>query len=129
MTGPEYLTVRLNNRTVKYMDATAQLNATFAALADPTRRSILDRLRHGQKTVTELAEPFQISMPAITKHLKVLERAGLIERGRDGQRRPCRLVASPLTEAADWIDEYRVYWEQAFDRLEQHLAAPTEEHE
>ena len=104
MTGPEYLTVRLNNRTVKYMDATAQLNATFAALADPTRRSILDRLRHGQKTVTELAEPFQISMPAITKHLKVLEASGLVTRTREAQRRPVHLEADgdvilDLTEA------------------------------
>ncbi len=94
------------------------LDATFGALADPTRRAILERLRHGEATVTELAEPFQMSMPAISKHLKVLERAGLISRGRDAQRRPCRLEAEPLRELTDWLERYRALWEARFDRLD-----------
>src|SRR5438093_4634182 len=94
------------------------LDATFAALADPTRRAILDRLRSGEATVTELATPFDMSQPAISKHLKVLERAGLITRGRDAQRRPCRLSARPLKDATDWLENYRSYWEESFQRLD-----------
>jgi DNA-binding transcriptional ArsR family regulator len=94
---------------------------TFAALADPTRRAILTRLTDGEATVTELAEPFDMSMPAISKHLKVLERAGLIARTRDAQWRPCRLDAGPLKQASDWVDRYREFWEQSFDRLDEYL--------
>ncbi len=97
---------------------TQRLDATFAALADPTRRAILARLTSGEASVTELAEPFAMSQPAISKHLKVLERAGLISRGRDAQRRPCRLEAAPLGELAGWIDRYREHWEQRLDRLD-----------
>jgi DNA-binding transcriptional ArsR family regulator len=98
-----------------------QLTATFAALADPTRRAILARLASGETSVTELAEPFEMSLPAISKHLKVLERAGLIARGREAQWRPCRLEAGPLKDAAKWIEHYRRFWEQSFDRLEEYL--------
>jgi DNA-binding transcriptional ArsR family regulator len=98
-----------------------RLNATFAALADPTRRAILARLTHGDLPVKSLAAPFAISPPAITKHLKVLERAGLISRGRDGQQRPCRLDATPLREVGDWVGEYRRFWEEKFDRLDAYL--------
>lgn len=101
--------------------ATDPLSVTFAALADPTRRAILARLTAGEASVTELAEPFDMSMPAISKHLKVLERAGLIARGRDAQWRPCRLNAGPLQQASSWIDEYRRFWEQSFDRLDEYL--------
>lgn len=97
------------------------LNDTFAALADPTRRQILSRLAGGEMTVKELAEPFRISMPAVSRHLKVLEKAGLIERGRDAQWRPCRLNAAPLKEADDWIGRYREFWTQSFDRLDDYL--------
>jgi DNA-binding transcriptional ArsR family regulator len=100
---------------------TDQLSATFAALADPTRRAILQRLAGGERSVTELGEPFPISMPGISKHLKVLERAGLIDRRREAQRRPCRLNAEPLQDAADWIEQYRAFWEGSFDRLEAYL--------
>lgn len=99
------------------MDA-QQLDATFAALADPTRRAILNRLRLGEASVTELAEPFAMSLPAVSKHLKVLENAGLIVRGREAQWRPCRLQAGPLKEAAAWIEDYRRFWEARYDRLE-----------
>ncbi len=95
-----------------------QLNATFMALADPTRRAILARLAFGEASVTELAEPFAMTQPAISKHLKVLERAGLISHGRDAQRRPRRLEAKPLAEAADWLENYRKHWEAAFERLD-----------
>jgi DNA-binding transcriptional ArsR family regulator len=98
-----------------------RLSATFAALADPTRRAILARLASGESAVTELAEPFRISLPAITKHLKVLERAGLIERSRQAQKRPCRLQAKPLREAADWVQQYRRFWELQFDQLDDYL--------
>src|SRR5437870_4397233 len=94
------------------------LDATFAALADPTRRAILARLASGEATVTELAAPFAMSQPAISKHLKVLERAGLVSRGRDAQRRPCRLEARPLKAAVDWLENYRGYWEEAYQRLD-----------
>ena len=97
------------------------LSATFAALADPTRRAILARLTSGEASVTELAEPFDISMPAVSKHLKVLERAGLIARSRDAQWRPCRLDAGPLKEVADWVERYRRFWEQSFERLDDYL--------
>ena len=98
-----------------------QLTTTFAALADPTRRAILTRLASGESSVTEIAEPFEMSLPAISKHLKVLERAGLIARGREAQYRPCRLEAGPLKDAAKWIEHYRRFWEQSFDRLEAYL--------
>jgi DNA-binding transcriptional ArsR family regulator len=98
-----------------------QLSSTFAALADPTRRAILARLALGETSVTELAEPFAMSMPAVSKHLKVLERAGLIARAREAQWRPCRLEAGPLKEAASWIEEYRRFWEQSLDRLDAYL--------
>ena len=97
------------------------LSATFAALADPTRRAILARLTSGVASVTELAEPFDISMPAVSKHLKVLEHAGLIARSRDAQWRPCRLDAGPLKEVADWVERYRRFWEQSFERLDDYI--------
>ena len=98
-----------------------QLSDTFAALADPTRRAILARLALGETSVTALARPFEMSMPAVSKHLKVLERAGLIARSREAQSRPCRLEAGPLKEAASWIEEYRRFWEESFDRLDAYL--------
>jgi DNA-binding transcriptional ArsR family regulator len=98
-----------------------RLSTTFAALADPTRRAILARLALGQASVMELAEPFAMSLPAISKHLKALERAGLIARGREAQWRPCRLEAGPLKDAADWLEEYRRFWEQSLDRLDDYL--------
>jgi DNA-binding transcriptional ArsR family regulator len=98
--------------------ATDLLDATFAALADPTRRAILARLRDGEATVSELAAPFAMTQPAISKHLKVLEKAGLISRGRDAQRRPCRLEAQRLKDATDWLDGYRRHWEQSYRRLD-----------
>ena len=101
----------------------AVLNATFGALADPTRRAILARLASGEATVMELAEPFDMSQPAISKHLKVLERAGLIVAGQDAQRRPRKLEAKPLAEAIDWIETYRKHWEAAFERLDEVLEA------
>src|SRR5512139_626159 len=100
---------------------TDRLSSTFAALADPTRRAILARLASGETSVTELAEPFDMSLPAVTKHLKVLERAGLITRGRQAQWRPCRLAPKPLREVADWVEHYRQFWEQSLDRLEEYL--------
>ena len=101
--------------------STDQLSTTFAALADPTRRAILARLASGQASVTDLAQPFEMSMPAISKHLKVLERAGLIARGREAQWRPCRLQARPLKDVSDWVEHYRQFWEQSFDRLDNYL--------
>ena len=98
-----------------------QLSTTFAALADPTRRAILARLASGECSVTELAEPFEMSMPAVSKHLRVLEKAGLIARRREAQRRPCRLEPGPLKDVADWAERYRSIWEQRFDRLEAYL--------
>src|SRR5580704_2380578 len=97
------------------------LTATFAALADPTRRAILARLATGEANVTELAKPFDMSQPAISKHLKVLERAGLISRGRDAQSRPCKLEARRLREATEWMERYRRFWEESFDRLDVYL--------
>jgi DNA-binding transcriptional ArsR family regulator len=101
--------------------AVDQLSSTFAALADPTRRAILSRLASGEATVTELAEPFEMSLPAVSKHLKVLERAGLIARGRSAQWRPCRLEPAPLRDANGWLETYRQFWEDGFDRLDEHL--------
>ena len=100
---------------------TEQIDRTFSALADPTRRAILGRLAGGEATVTELAEPFAISLPAVSKHLKVLEGAGLIVRGRDAQWRPCRLAPAPLAEVSAWLEQYRQFWEGSFDRLDAHL--------
>ena len=97
------------------------LSNTFSALADPTRRAILARLALGELSVTELAQPFEMSMPAISKHLKVLERAGLITRGREAQWRPCSLKAAPLKDAAEWLERYRRFWEESFDRLDGYL--------
>jgi DNA-binding transcriptional ArsR family regulator len=98
-----------------------RLSTTFSALADPTRRAILARLVSGEVSVTELAEPFAMSLPAVSKHLKVLESAGLIARSREAQWRPCRLEAGPLKDAADWLEHYRRFWEQSFDRLADYL--------
>ncbi len=97
------------------------LSTTFAALVDPTRRAILARLTSGQASVTELAKPFAMSMPAISKHLKVLERAGLIARGREAQWRPCRLEAAPLKDVAHWLEQYRAFWEESYERLDDYL--------
>ena len=115
-----YFTTRLY-KSVALQSAT-RLDATFAALADPTRRAILARLAAGAATVTELAEPFAMSQPAISKHLKVLERAGLVEADRDAQRRPRRLQAERLAEASAWLDRYRQFWEASFSRLDRVLA-------
>jgi len=101
--------------------AADRLSATFAALADPTRRAILARLASGPTSVTDLAAPFAISLPGISKHLKVLERAGLVARGREAQWRPCQLRAGPLKDVADWVEHYRQFWEQRFDRLDDYL--------
>ncbi len=101
--------------------ASDRLDTTFSALADPTRRAILARLASGEASVQELAAPFDMSLPAISKHLKVLERAGLVARGRDAQRRPCRLVAAPLRDVARWAERYRRFWEERLDRLDDYL--------
>ena len=98
-----------------------RLSLTFAALSDPTRRAILARLTSGEASVTELARPFRITLPGVSKHLRVLERAGLIEQGRQAQWRPCRLKADPLREVAEWVEEYRRYWEESLDRLDEYL--------
>ena len=98
-----------------------QLDLTFAALSDPTRRAILSRLSKGEASVMQIAEPFELSLPAISKHLKVLQKAGLITQGREAQWRPCRLDAKPLKQAADWLDHYREYWEESFDKLDSYL--------
>jgi DNA-binding transcriptional ArsR family regulator len=100
------------------MNSSERLDATFAALADPTRRAILARLASGEASVTELAQPFAMTQPAISKHLKVLERAGLISRGREAQRRPCRLEPRPLAEATGWLEDYRHFWESRFRQLD-----------
>jgi DNA-binding transcriptional ArsR family regulator len=105
----------------------AQLDAIFAALSDPTRRAILARLGAGEATVTELAEPFAMSLPAVSKHLKVLERAGLISRGRSAQWRPCRLEPAPLRDVTEWLAGYRRFWVGGFDRLDEHLRAIQKE--
>lgn len=106
--------------------ATDHLSTTFAALADPTRRAILARLATGEVSVTALAEPFEMSLPAVSKHLKVLERAGLITRSRDAQWRPCQLEARPLKDVADWAEHYRRFWTENFDRLDEYLHKLTE---
>jgi len=111
----------LTNHLVNYAMSPDRLSATFAALADPTRRAILARLASGQSTVTALAEPFDMSLPAVTKHLKVLENAGLITRSRDAQYRPCRLEPKPLKAATDWLEGYRQLWEERLDGLERYL--------
>jgi DNA-binding transcriptional ArsR family regulator len=108
--------------------AVDQLSVTLAALADPTRRAILARLATGEATVNELAEPFDISLQAVSKHLKVLERAGLIARSRTAPWRPCRLEAAPLEDVAEWVERYRRFWEGSFDRLGEHLRAIQEGH-
>jgi DNA-binding transcriptional ArsR family regulator len=122
------------NRSVEYCRrwravAVDQLSTTFAALADPTRRAILERLTLGDATVNELAEPFPVTVQAVSKHLKVLEHAGLITRGRTAQWRPARLRARPLGDATSWLSEYRRFWEQRFDRLEDHLQTITTKNE
>ena len=106
---------------VQYTAQADSLSATFAALADPTRRAILDRLLAGPASVKELAEPFRMTLPAVSKHFKVLERAGLISRGREAQWRPCALKAGPLKEVADWTEHYRRFFEESFDRLDEYL--------
>jgi DNA-binding transcriptional ArsR family regulator len=113
------LTYRLN--TSATLMSPDRLSNTFAALADPTRRAILARLASGEVSVMDLAEPFEMSLPAVSKHLKVLERAGLIARGRDAQWRPCRLSAGPLRDVADWVEHYRIFWTESFDRLDNYL--------
>ncbi|GGO36168.1 ArsR/SmtB family transcription factor [Deinococcus humi] len=105
------------------------LSETFAALADPTRRAILTQLRLGEATVTQLAQPFDLSLPAVSRHLKVLEKAGLITRGRDAQWRPCRLAADPMREAAEWMEPYRRFWNDRFDRLDVRLRATLDDPE
>ena len=106
---------------MSYGQTPAQLDATFSALADPTRRAILARLALGETSVTELAEPFEMSMPAVSKHLKVLERAGLITRGREAQWRPCRIEPTALKDVDDWLERYRSFWEASLDRLDEYL--------
>lgn len=110
------------NLMVKYEMNADRLTTTFAALADPTRRAILARLVTGEASVSELAEPFAMSLPAVSKHLKVLEKAGLITRGHHAQWRPCQLKAAPLKDVADWVDHYQHFWEESFDRLGDYLA-------
>lgn len=117
-----YLTDQLFNQLVKYAMPTDRLSATFQALADPTRRAILARLALGETSVSELAEPFEMSLPAVSKHLKVLEHAGLIARGREAQWRPCRIEPNALKGVDEWLEEYRRLWEQRLDRLEDYLA-------
>ena len=104
-----------------------QLSVTFAALADPTRRAILSRLSRGEASVTELAKPFDLSLPGVSKHLKVLQRAGLVRQSRKAQWRPCRLEGARLKEAADWVGEYRQFWDESFERLDEYLATVQEE--
>jgi DNA-binding transcriptional ArsR family regulator len=116
-----YITDQLDNRLVRYTVANDPLSATFSALADPTRRAILARLAEGEATVKELSAPFPISGPAISRHLRVLERAGLIERGREAQWRPCRLEATPLKEVAEWAENYRRFWDESYERLDEYL--------
>jgi DNA-binding transcriptional ArsR family regulator len=103
------------------MISSKQLDLTFSALSDPTRRAILSMLASGDKSVTDLAQPFRMTLPAVSKHLKVLQRAGLVTQGREAQWRPCRLEAKPLKDAAEWIEHYRRYWEESFDRLDVYL--------
>ncbi len=116
-----YIADRLYNRVVMFHQQPDPLSATFAALADPTRRAILARLAKGEASVKDLSAPFQMSQPAISKHLRVLERAGLIEQGRQAQWRPRRLQAGPLRDVADWVGQYRRHWEESFERLDAYL--------
>jgi DNA-binding transcriptional ArsR family regulator len=118
---PQYYTIQLINHLDYPAMTTDRLSATFAALADPTRRAILARLTSGEASVTKLAGPFKMSLPAVSKHLKVLERSGLIARSRKAQWRPCKLRAGPLKEAADWMERYRRFWEESLDRLDEYL--------
>jgi DNA-binding transcriptional ArsR family regulator len=124
-----YLTKRLINHPVNYDNVAMQdqLSQVFAALADPTRRSILARLSKGEASVSDLAQPFlkDMSLPAVTKHLKVLERAGLVTKGKEAQWRPCKLNGAPLKDASDWMEQYRVFWEESFDRLDEYLKTVT----
>ncbi|MBI2809937.1 MAG: winged helix-turn-helix transcriptional regulator [Candidatus Melainabacteria bacterium] len=108
------------------MQVEDSLSQTFAALADPTRRAMLAQLKHGECSVSDLAKPYEMSLPAITKHIKILERAGLVSKTKDAQWRPCKLKQDGLKEVADWVEEYRVYWEESFDRLEAYLQTVTE---
>lgn len=119
--SPCYLTYKLNTMGGTATPSTNDLDATFAALAHPARRAILTRLASGEATVTELAEPFEISLPAVSRHLKVLEGAGLIVRGREAQWRPCRLEMDPLEHVTDWVEDLRRHWEERFDRLDLYL--------
>jgi DNA-binding transcriptional ArsR family regulator len=121
LVSSSYLTDQLSNLSV-YSDLPDRLSITFSALSDPTRRAILARLVSGEASVTELASPFKMSLPAVCKHLKVLEHAGLVTRSRAAQWRPCQLDAGPLKDAADWLEAYRRFWEQSFDRLGGYLA-------
>jgi DNA-binding transcriptional ArsR family regulator len=116
-----YSIARLNSQVEGQKMAVDVLSETFSALADPTRRAILARLALGEATVNELAAPFPVTLQAVSKHLKVLERAGLITRGKDAQWRPCRLRAAPLGDITHWLEDYRQFWEQSFDRLDEHL--------
>lgn len=117
-----YYTIRLINQMANYTASSDRLSTTFAALADPTRRAILARLAtDGEASVTELAEPFDMSLPGISKHLKVLQHAGLITRSRDAQWRPCRLQAGPLKDVSDWVKRYRRFWEESLDRLDEYV--------
>ena len=116
-----YKTNQLDNRLVRYQMATDTLSLTFSALADPTRRAILARLAQGAATVKELSAPFAMSGPAVSKHLRVLERAGLIARGREAQWRPCRLEAAPLEEVAEWAEHYRRFWDASYERLDDYV--------
>ena len=124
-----YITYRLYNQVVMDMQQNDPLSTTFAALADPTRRAILARLAQGETSVKDLAAPFDMSQPAISKHLRVLERAGLIEQGRQAQWRPRRLQAGPLREVADWVSQYRRHWEESFERLDTYLREVGEQQE
>jgi DNA-binding transcriptional ArsR family regulator len=126
-----YITQRLYNLAVMDMQQADPLSTTFAALADPTRRAILARLAEGEASVKDLAAPFAMSQPAISKHLRVLERAGLIEQGRQAQWRPRRLRAGPLRDIADWVGQYRPHWEESFERLDAYLREiqDTQEHD
>lgn len=117
---------------VKYMPASDPLSATFAALSDPTRRAILRRLAAGETSVSELAAPFKMSLPAVSKHLKVLAKAGLITQSRSAQVRPCRIKAAPMKQAVDWLEQYRRFWDESLDRLEdylQELQQPKNDHD
>ena len=117
----------IKDMEVRNAMAPDRLDGIFTALADPTRRAILARLAGGEASVNELAEPFEMSLPAVSKHLKVLERAGLIARGRDRQRRPARLLAEPLKDVAEWTERYRSFWEESYDRLDEYLEELQEE--